>query len=216
MIQDAKSANFNSGNSNTANSTTANSHTAQITEGGAAHGFIAPPLSASIFQQEAARLAPGTLRKEAREREAALAREKSRTVLLEKLQAFGPLPEHIDLALEAVIWEISDKAPRSEYLAELLLVHLAEEKVVFAQVLGILLKDAGIKVGYWRGEVTLSRFCQESQLALEVKITSTSRVVMKSEFTDLAHKSADGNCCSVVDNLTFLNLCVHVWQVFGA
>ncbi|MDX1989584.1 MAG: hypothetical protein SFV17_23040 [Candidatus Obscuribacter sp.] len=201
MIQDAKSAGFNS---------------TTITESGAAQGFVAPPMAASIFQQETARLAPDTLRKEAREREAAQAREKARTVLLEKLQAFGPLPEHIDLALEAVIWEMTDKAPRAEYLAELLLLFLAEEKVVFAQVLGLLLKDAGIKVGYWRGEVTLSRYCQESRLALEVKITSTSRVVMKSEFTDLAHKSADGSCCSVVDNLTFLNLCVHVWQVFGA
>ena len=147
-------------------------------------------------------------------------RQSARAQLLKRLDETRSLPEHIRLALEAAIYELTDKAPKADYLAEVLVLFLPEEKVVFCQVLGQLLSDAEIKVGYLRGEISLERFCERSKLRSQVRITAGGRVLMHSYFTDMdpnsdALRAEANNCCSLIDTLSFLNICAHIWSVLS-
>lgn len=160
------------------------------------------------------RLSVEEIKREKREKDALLAREKARSLMLDRLAKYMVVPEHLELALEAAIYEMTDRSPRAAYLGEVLSLFLPEEKEVFCSNLAKILSDFGIEVKYWRGEVIISRHCQDSKLTCQVRVTASGRVVMTSHFADTLdghRQDNDEACCSIIDNMTFLNICVHIW-----
>ncbi|MBK7746511.1 MAG: hypothetical protein IPP97_05750 [Candidatus Obscuribacter sp.] len=189
--------------------------------------FSAPVDEATTqIVKQVPRISGVDVRRVVRDRKASEARNKTRQILTERLDAMNHV-EHIQLALEAIVMEMTEKNPKAEYIAELLTYFLPEEKVEVAEALSTLIKEVDIKISFWRGELIFSRVCADSALSCEVRITSTNKVVMKSSF-DLVQddgqnqslsasekESADNHCCSVLDSFAFLNLCVHIWQALG-
>lgn len=173
----------------------------------------------AIFKADEPRVNDIILRRQNREKEAAKLRESARQKMLEQLKDI-PLPEHISLALEATVYEIPDKAPRAEYLAEILVLFLPEEKLVFTQMLGLLLKNTAVKVGYWRGEVLFS-LQDQAGLQVEVKINAANKVLMTSRYEDLDAPSCRENKAdaatrtesgqSLVDHTAFITICAKIW-----
>lgn len=173
----------------------------------------------AIFKADEPRANDIILRRQNREKEAAKLRESARQKMLEQLKDL-PLPEHIALALEATIYEITDKAPRAEYLAEILVLFLPEEKLIFTQMLGLLLKSTAVKVGYWRGEVLFSLHDQAG-LQVEVKINAANKVLKTSRYEDLEAPSCRNNKAdaatrtesgqSLVDHTAFITICAKIW-----
>lgn len=181
-------------------------------------GFVQEP---KALKQEAdftpeKRLSADQIRRDNREKEALFAREKARGIMLNCLAKSMVVPEHLELALEATIYELTDRSPRAAYLGEILALFLPEEKEIYCRNLGNILSDFGIEVKYWRGEVILSRHCKDSKLTCQVRITASGRVVMTSHFADAGaldghRQEGEDACCSIIDNMTFLNICVHIW-----
>lgn len=189
--------------------------------------FSAPSTeTATQIVRQVPRISGVDVRRVVRDRKASEARLKARQVLTKRLEAMHHI-EHIQLALEAIVMEITEKNPKAEYIAELLTFFLPEEKVEVAEALSTLIKEVDIKISFWRGELIFSRVCADSALSCEVKITSTNKVVMRSSFdlvqdesqkqnlSESARESAEQHCCSVLDSFAFLNLCVHIWQELG-
>ncbi|MBX9939809.1 MAG: hypothetical protein K2Y32_11175 [Candidatus Obscuribacterales bacterium] len=196
-----------------------NSTTAQTYFAAPNPSFQSLTSDSAIFKTDEPRANDIILRRQNREKEAAKLRESARHKMLAQLKDM-PLPEHIALALEATIYEITDKAPRAEYLAEILVLFLPEEKLVFTQMLGLLLKGTAVKVGYWRGEVLFSLHDQAG-LQVEVKINAANKVLMTSRYEDLEAPSCRNNKAdaatrtesgqSLVDHTAFITICAKIW-----
>ncbi|MBK9202610.1 MAG: hypothetical protein IPL73_09260 [Candidatus Obscuribacter sp.] len=91
--------------------------------------FSAPVDEATTqIVKQVPRISGVDVRRVVRDRKASEARNKTRQILTERLDAMNHV-EHIQLALEAIVMEMTEKNPKAEYIAELLTYFCRKKKL---------------------------------------------------------------------------------------